>query len=330
MASDTILKKKPKGITGHKYHPVKYVLSWVLWPAFFVICMAITAYGFSVDQHLIYFNVAYLFLIVSLFLLEKWMPHEREWLNPDGQNIASILHTLSSKGTVQGFLVFGGTIGLLDYLDDTPFVIWADNPSHGIWPDTWPMWAQVSLAVVAAEFGLYWAHRAGHEIPFFWRFHAIHHSVTKLWFLNTGRFHFIDSLISILLAMMILLPLGAPVEVMKWMSAVTAFIGMLTHCNVEMRFGIISWIFNTPGLHRWHHSMDLKEGDKNYGENVMIWDHIFRSYYDADYRPPVDIGIKEYMPKQFSKQIIWPFLPDKVKQKLEPDFQPISVIHENK
>ena len=330
---DTIHENKPD-ITGHEFNPIKYALSWVLWPALFVVCMAVTAYGFSVDKHVLYFNVAYVFLIVSLFALEKWMPHEREWLNPDGQNWASILHTISSKGTVQGILVFGGTIGLLDYLDDTPVVIWADNPSHGIWHSMgigdWPMWAQICLAVVAAEFGLYWAHRAGHEIAFFWRFHAVHHSVTKLWFLNTGRFHFIDSVMSILLAMMMLLPLGAPVEVMKWVSAVTAFIGMLTHCNVEMRFGWLSYIFNTPGLHRWHHSKDLKEGNRNYGENVMVWDLLFRTYYDADYRPPADIGMKDYMPKAFWRQILWPFLSVSARQKLEPDYVPIAFIKETK
>ena len=308
----------------------RYFLSWVLWPSFFTICMTITAYGFSVDQHILYFNAAYVFLIVSLFVLEKWMPHERQWLNPDGQNWASILHTISSKGTVQGLLVFGGTIGLLDYLDDTPIVIWGDNPSHGIWPDDWPLWAQVCLAVVVAEFGLYWAHRAGHETPLLWRFHAIHHSVTKLWFLNTGRFHFIDSLISIVLAMAILLPLGAPVETMKWMSAVTAFIGMLTHCNVEMRFGPLNYIFNTPGLHRWHHSKDLREGNKNYGENVMIWDLLFGTFYNADYRPPADIGIKEEMPPKFLHQIAWPFLTLEQKRKILPHYVHVPFTREEK
>lgn len=324
MASDTILENSPKtgaDITGHEFHPLKYALSWVLWPALFTICMVITAYGFAVDHSIIYFNIAYVFLIVSLFLLERWMPHEREWLNPDGQNIASILHTLSSKGSVQGILIFGGTIGLLGLFE---------NPTHGIWPHDWPMWAQVSLGVVAAEFGLYWVHRAGHEISWVWRFHAVHHSVTKLWFLNTGRFHFIDSLLSILLGLFVLVLLGAPLEVMKWLSAVTAFIGMLTHCNVEMRFGLINYVFNTPGLHRWHHSKDLKEGNRNYGENVMIWDHIFRSYYDADYRPPVDIGMKDYMPRAFLKQLLWPFLPVSMKQRLEADFEPLPFIKEDK
>lgn len=312
MASDiTAAPNAPDDITGHAFHPVKYALSWVLWPTLFVICMSITAYGFTQDQMILYFNAAYIVLILSLFVLEKYMPHEQEWLNPDGQNFASIMHTLSSKGTVQGLLIFGGTLGLLD-------LIGAEG--RWLWPTEFPLWLQICIGVVAAEFGLYWVHRAGHEIPFVWRFHAVHHSVTKLWFLNTGRFHFIDSLLSIILAMGILFALGAPMEVMKWVSAVTAFIGMLTHCNVEMRFGPVNYIFNTPGLHRWHHSKDLKEGNRNYGENVMIWDQIFGTFYNEDYRPPVDIGMGDYMPRTFGRQIIWPFLSVKAREQLEPDY----------
>jgi len=48
-----------------------------------------------------------------------------------------------------------------------------------------------------------------------------------------------------------------------------------------MRFGVLNYLFNTPGLHRWHHSRDQREGNKNYGENLMIWDLIFRTYFDA-------------------------------------------------
>ena len=292
----------------------KYILSWLLWPALLIICMVITQYGFANDQPILFFNIAYIFLIVSLIFLERLMPHESEWHKPDGQNMASILHTISSKGSVQLLFLFSGIIGLASLI--TP----ASEPGYGIWPRDWPIWLQVMLGVTLAEFGLYWVHRAGHETPFMWRFHAVHHSVTKLWFLNTGRFHFVDSLASIILGLAILLALGAPMEVVKWLSAITAFIGMLTHCNVEMRFGPINYIFNTPGLHRWHHSKKLHEGNRNYGENIMLWDHIFGTFYNADYRPPADIGMSDYMPDKFLHQLMWPFLTVKMKQKLDPDF----------
>ncbi len=282
-----------------------------------LICMSVTAYGFIAGYPMIFFNISYIFLAVSLFFLERYFPHENAWLENDGQTMANIAHTISSKGTVQGLLIFGGVIGLADLI--TPVT----ELGYSIWPRDWPLWAQVSLGVVVAEFGLYWAHWAGHRLEFFWKFHAIHHSVTKLWFVNTGRFHFVDSLVSIVLGLMILLALGAPMEVVQWMSAITAFIGMLTHCNVEMRFGPISWVFNTPELHRWHHSRDLREGNKNYGENVMIWDHIFRTYFNERRRPPVDIGIKEVMPPRFHHQLLWPFISDARKKKIAPDHTPV-------
>ncbi len=303
---------------------LKYILSRILWPALFIICMGITAYGAHQDALLLYFNFAYVFLMAALFGLEKIMPHERAWLEPDGQNWAAILHTLSSKGSVQALFVFSSVIGIAEYI--TPYT----SEGYSIWPRDWPLWAQVILGVVAAEFGLYWVHRAGHEVSWVWRFHAVHHAVTKLWFVNTGRFHFVDSLLSIVLGLGILLAMGAPMEVVQWLSAITAFIGMLTHCNVEMRFGWLNYVFNTPGLHRWHHSKDLKEGNRNYGENIMLWDHVFGSFYDADYRPPADIGMKDYMPVKFLHQILWPFLSVKAKQKLVPDFVSLPFIKEEK
>jgi hypothetical protein len=140
----------------------------------------------------------------------------------------------------------------------------------------------------------------------------------KLWIVNTGRFHFVDSLYKIVPSVCVLLALGAPPAVVVWFSAITGFIGMLTHCNVEMRLGPLSWIFNTPELHRWHHSKDLREAHRNYCENVMVWDLLFGTYFrESHRRPPADIGIREFMPPRFVDQIMWPFLTKEGKQRIE-------------
>lgn len=280
---------------------MRVAISYLSWPVLLLSCLAVTGYGFTVGQPVLYFNLAYLMLALSLYMLEQAMPHERSWNEDDGQTFANIAHTLVSKGTVQTLVIFSTAIGLASLV--TP----AAEPGHGIWPREWPLWIQVIMGITAAEFGLYWAHRLAHEWLPLWRFHAVHHSVTRLWIINTGRFHFIDSLESIVFGMTILLVLGAPMEVLVWLSAVTAFIGMLTHCNVEMRFGPLSWVFNTPGLHRWHHSRDIREGNKNYGENLMLWDHLFGTYFNPARRPPENIGINEYMPPGFAAQLAQPF-----------------------
>lgn len=280
---------------------LRAALSWAAWPGLFAICLTITAQGFAAGHPVLFFNLAYLFLIVSLLTLERFMPHEPSWNEDDGQTWQSIAHTLTSKGTVQAIVAFSATMGLASLISP------ASEPGYGIWPREWPIWIQAIMGVYAAEFGLYWGHRTAHKWWPLWRFHAVHHSVTRLWIINTGRFHFVDSLKSIILGMAILLTLGAPMEVLIWLSAITAFIGMMTHCNVDMKFGPLAWIFNTPTLHRWHHSRDLGEANNNFSENVMLWDMLFGTYYNPARRPPVDIGINEYMPPSFRDQLWWPF-----------------------
>ncbi len=278
---------------------MKRVLSYLLWPAIFGASLACTHLGLQSGQGVLVFNCTYLALAVGLFFLERVMPHERRWLENCGQIGPDLAHTLLNKGVVQVLLVTVTVMG----------VVQAAAPSGGgLWPTAWPLAAQVALGLVTAEFGLYWAHRLAHEWPLLWRFHAVHHSVTRLWFFNTGRFHFVDTITSIVLSQPLLFLAGAPQEIFLWVSAITAFIGMLTHCNVEMRFGPINYIFNTPGLHRWHHSMELREGNKNYGENLMIFDLIFRSYFNENRRPPARIGIHAPMPEKFLSQLCHPFV----------------------
>ena len=282
---------------------LRTIISYLSWPGLLTACIAATMVGFQTGHTILTFNIVYLCLIVSLFLLERYMPHELKWRESDGQLFADLAHTMLSKGVVQAIVAFAGVFGLTKLI--TPLT----DEGYGIWPRDWPLFAQVLLGIVTAEFGLYWAHRLSHEFHPLWRFHAVHHSVTKLWIVNTGRFHFINSLVSILLGTGVLIALGAPLEVVIWLSAVTAYIGVLTHCNVEMNFvKPLSYVFNTPELHRWHHSKVLREGNKNYGENLMIWDHVFRSFFiDTPRRPPVKIGITQQMPESFWAQLVWPF-----------------------
>jgi len=38
----------------------------------------------------------------------------------------------------------------------------------------------------------------------------------------------------------------------------------------------------------------------------LLWDRVFGTWYDADYRPSTDIGIKEYMPRTYLAQLLAP------------------------
>ena len=45
-----------------------------------------------------------------------------------------------------------------------------------VWPSHWPVLAQFLLVVLLADFFRYWLHRAAHDIPRLWAFHAVHHA----------------------------------------------------------------------------------------------------------------------------------------------------------
>lgn len=293
------------------------LLDYILWPALFIGAMLGMGFGMTHGHGPMAFNITYLTLALTLYVLERVRPHEEAWCESDGQVIPDLAHTMFTKISVQVLVVSLTNLGIAHEF--------GDKPGSSFWPNHWPMFLQVTLGVVVAEFGLYWAHRLAHEWMFLWRFHAVHHSVKKLWFFNTGRFHFIDTIKSMVFAVPLIVLMGAPGEVVVWGSAITAFIGILTHCNIRMRFGWLNYIFNTPGLHRWHHSMDLREGNKNYGENLVLWDLLFGTFYDdATRRPPRDIGIKEAMPKGFFGQLAAPFYWNRYQRQAKLKAQPIS------
>lgn len=283
----------------------------LVWPGLLAVALFLTWLGMRTEHGFLWFNLVYLAFAAAIGVLERAMPYDAEWLVDDRQTLVDLAHTLLNKGLVQICAVFTASIGLATAVQPEAGL------GEGPWPGNWPMVYQIVLGLLVAEFGMYWAHRIGHMPPFFWRFHAVHHSVTRLWFVNTGRFHPVDTMLSILLSQPLLYLLGAPVEVFLWVAAVTAFIGMLTHCNIETQTGFFDRFFNTPTLHRWHHSMVLSEGNTNYGENLMIWDRIFGTYFNPDRRPPRDIGIRSHMPRNFVGQLVQPFRRGALEEPLE-------------
>ena len=59
-----------------------------------------------------------------------------------------------------------------------------------------PVSLRAVLALVVGEVGYYWGHRLSHEIPFLWRFHAVHHSAGQMDFLVSSRGHPVDLVVS--------------------------------------------------------------------------------------------------------------------------------------
>jgi sterol desaturase/sphingolipid hydroxylase (fatty acid hydroxylase superfamily) len=281
---------------------VSYFLSLIWWPLLYFGALLGAGMAFASNAPLFWFNIVYAALLLAIVLLERMTPHRAEWLEHDGETLNDLGHTLLTKGAAQLAVAATSIVPMA-----VATVTRADDHASHLWPTQWPLIAQVVLALVIAEFGLYWSHRIAHENLFFWRFHALHHSVVRLWVVNTGRFHVIDSLIKMALSQAPLYLLDAPLPVFLWVGAVTAITGLLTHCNVETRTALFDPIFATPKLHRWHHSKMLKEGNSNYCENIMVWDHVFGTYLNPAKASPDRLGISGKVAPDFLGQIVQPF-----------------------
>ena len=274
--------------------PFTRLVAALAWPGLLVSSAGILAIGFARGHPAIYFNLSYAWIVSWLLLLERRLPYRRDWQRDDGQIRPDLGHTILNKGLVQITII---------QLMSLEFFAHRGSGAVG----ALPLWAQVVIGLVATEFGLYWAHRLSHEWPLLWRFHAVHHSVKRLWIVNTGRFHFVDSNISVLASVPFLLVTGISMDAIIWVSAITAYIGILTHCNVAMRGGWLNYVFNTPNLHRWHHSTNLAEGNRNYGQNLLLWDQLFGTYLNKPDRELAEIGIRERMPRRLLAQLLIPF-----------------------
>jgi sterol desaturase/sphingolipid hydroxylase (fatty acid hydroxylase superfamily) len=189
------------------------------------------------------------------------------------------------------------------------------------WPTDWSLLPQLVLALLISQFGEYWAHRAMHEIPYLWRFHAIHHSPERLYWLNAARFHPVDTAILLIISMAPLIILGAGPDILILLTVWMSTHGMFQHCNIRVRLGPLNYVFSMAELHRWHHALAPEQSNANYGNNILIWDLIFGTvYYPKDKLPSRHIGLRNGadFPKGYGAQILSPWRSDKQGQEHPP------------
>jgi sterol desaturase/sphingolipid hydroxylase (fatty acid hydroxylase superfamily) len=240
----------------------------------------------------------------AVIALERVFPLHPEWSRSHGDVWVDVRHlaTITLFGALIAPLLFLAGLAVASFATR-----WLGSP---LWPDAWPLAAQLALALVAGELGQYWVHRLQHEKDWLWRFHAVHHSAPRLYWLNASRFHFLDIGLLSLGGNLVLIALGAPVPVLMLWILFSAIHGIFQHCNVPVRIGPLNWIFSMAELHRWHHSRLVAESNANYGQNLAIWDVVFGTrFLPADREPPAEIGLAQLpdFPMTWWAQILSPF-----------------------
>lgn len=190
--------------------------------------------------------------------------------------------------------------------------------AYTAWVASLPFAAKLVAALLVSEIGAYWAHRWCHEIPFLWRFHAIHHTVEHLDWLANTRAHPLDVTFVRLCGLVPVYALGlanthasgADAMIPVYVTLVGTVWSFLVHANVRWRFGWLEQVAATPAFHHWHHTNGAEGRDRNYAAMFPWIDRVFGTLHlPKDQWPPV-YGIDKLIRGGMGGELLHPFRGD--------------------
>jgi sterol desaturase/sphingolipid hydroxylase (fatty acid hydroxylase superfamily) len=171
-----------------------------------------------------------------------------------------------------------------------------------------PFFVELLACVLAADLVQYWTHRAYHEVPFLWRFHAVHHSTRVLDWMAGSRLHLFEVITTRVSILGVLYVLGFSKGVMDAYVIIVGFQAVLNHANVHLPWGPLKYVIVTPDFHHWHHSSGREALDRNYAAHFAFLDYLFGTAVKADRAFPEKYGVLgDYMPAGFVRQQLFPF-----------------------
>jgi sterol desaturase/sphingolipid hydroxylase (fatty acid hydroxylase superfamily) len=283
-----------------------WYVSWLAYPLVMLAALALhTVIGASLDSPALSANLPVVLGALLVTLLEIRFPKHRRWRPGMSEVRNDIAYMVIVQMILPRIVVFLLILALVQPIQS----VWTVLP--GLWPHEAPLWLQAVLMILAADFLRYWLHVAAHRNRYLWRLHAVHHSPHRLYWLNVGRFHPLEKILQMFLDTLpfILLGVGEPVIAMYFVFY--AVNGFFQHSNIELRYGLLNYVISGAELHRWHHSRLPEESNRNYGNNLIVWDLLFGTWFLPRDREVDALGLKNRgYPLQISDQLKTPFTPD--------------------
>lgn len=246
------------------------------------------------------------FLLDMLLMTLIFSPIEVLWPAYPNQSVfrkewlLDVVYFLSTHLPIRitSFLILLPATQLTSYLGNAPL-----QAAMG----SLPWLVQFFLALLVADLAEYGIHRALHEVPWLWRFHAIHHSSKALDWIAGSRAHLVDDL---LIRGLMLIPMMFVFS----QSIITAYLLFVTiHATwAHTNFGpTVTWLepfLVFPRFHHWHHTSQKEGIDKNYAIHFPWIDRLFGTYYLPADKWPDTYGLhNEPLPEGFWGQTFYPF-----------------------
>ena len=281
------------------------ITSWTVYPATMVVAFIINATLLSAGLPIL--SASYVAVVVAagaVTLFEFVIPYDKTW-QPRWTDVKNdLLFMVAVQMVLPQLLGLFLALNLLGYLEPL------DLPLSDVWPRTLPLFVQVALMLVVAELLRYPLHIAAHNTKTLWRLHAVHHSPKKLYWLNVGRFHPVEKALQYSLDTLPFILIGVGAEAVALYFVFYAVNGFYQHSNVDVRYGLLNYLVSGPELHRWHHSKLIDESNRNYGNNLIVWDLIFGTWFLPNSARVGELGLKNRdYPLDFLGQMSAPLTP---------------------
>lgn len=198
-------------------------------------------------------------------------------------------------------LVVGGVLAQLDRLaPDAPILhIGGGGALSSLF--------EVLLGLVVFETMGYAYHRLAHRVPWFWKFHEVHHASETLDWLASFRQHPLEIVVATLVQNAPLVLLGIPFGPHATVVALLRIHTVFVHADLRVPLGPLRHVIATPRFHHRHHRRGGEVA--NFATLFPGIDRLFGTHADDE---ASEFGLPDRPVKSFAGWLIHPFVRDPV------------------
>jgi sterol desaturase/sphingolipid hydroxylase (fatty acid hydroxylase superfamily) len=248
-----------------------------------------------VTQYLMSKGAVIAVFFAGLFVLERLFPFA-QWLGGVGRSARNL--------ALAGFNFVASPLIVI------PVTAFAASHVPDWRPLFWSGWPGLCLDLLLLDLWIYWWHRLNHVVPFFWRFHEVHHLDETLDTTSALRFHFGEVLLSSVVRAMVIFALAIPLSSVVVFETLVLLSALFHHSNLRMPTKaerVLAWFIVTPSIHWVHHHAQRSDTDSNYCTVLSLWDRVFSSANVKSRTPDMMIGVEGRQERDLIGLILKPF-----------------------
>jgi len=227
-------------------------------------------------------------IFVGLLLLQWRLPLRRQHFSWLRRLVRNLVLSIPSHAILRWAMLPAAVLA----------AIWARNQQIGLlnWIPL-PHWLRIIVSFLLMDYAYWWWHWANHMLPFFWRFHNVHHTDLDMDVRTATRFHFGEMMFSIAFLCVTVVLLGiSPMMLLAFFVAFEAAT-LFHHSNWRLPIKlerVLNHVMVTPRMHGIHHSIVQRETNSNWGTIFCWWDGLHRTLRRDIPQDEITTGVAAY------------------------------------